>query len=344
MKFEKDMENRKNALIRLILEDIKCQRLNPGDKIPSRNQLVRKYAVSYDTVDKALKSLISSGYLSARRGSGTCVTRYGKRDWRINRLYVIFHSMGYFHEHLDPLLTRELDSPTSLIHLADSEAELSLPHLLQPGVGVVWYYPFAKRLPIMSNLRDAEVPQLLLNRDYDGFNFVTTDPDASLSEGLQWLISQRGRELSLIYGPPGIAAPYRANRIISAFKNINRIGGHLAPDNLYEVPTVNFTEEVSRIANRLFQKSSMTPGIVLLDIEMAMLLISSGLFYGKHPGRDYNLLVFDYEKQLTHFSGIGMMSQMLQSFGHEARDFFFNPDLDRSKPFRKFVKTELICT
>ncbi len=339
------MQNRKNALIRTILEDIEVGRLNIGDALPSRNQLVKKYNLSYDTVDKALKTLISSGHLNARQGSGTFVAnRSGTRNNKISKLYVIYHSSGYFTENLGSIFAAELDNPKAMMHIHDRETELHLAELLRPGTGVIWYYPFARRLTILETLRHANVPQLLLNRDYDGFNFITTDPEQSLYEGLQWLTSQAGRELSLIYCTPSINAPYRSGRIIAAYKNINRLGAHVAPDNIYEVPTNNFAEEISSIANRLFLKSNITKGIVLLDVEMAMLLISCGLSLGKQPGRDYYLLVFDYEKQLAHFHGIGMMSQMLQSFGHEAKNYFFNPALDRSKPFRKYISAELITT
>lgn len=339
------MLNRRNALIRAVLEDIEIGRLNAGERLPSRNQLVKKYNISYDTVDKALKALINSGHLSARRGSGTFINeRQNGRNSAIRKLYVIFHSSGYFTENLDSLFASELDNPKALVNLRDCDAELHIEEMLRPGTGVIWYYPFIRRLNILETLRHAGVPQLLLNRDYDGFNFISTDPDPSLYEGLQWLTSLAGRELSLIYCIPGINAPYRAQRIIAAYKNINRIGAHVAPDNIYEVPTNNFAEEISSIANRLFLKSNITKGIVLLDVEMAMLLISCGLSLGKQPGRDYYLLVFDYEKQLAHFHGIGMMSQMLQSFGHEAKNYFFNPGIDRSKPFRKYISAELITT
>ncbi len=339
------MLNRRNALIRAVLEDIEIGRLNVGDRLPSRNQLVKKYNISYDTVDKALKALIASGHLSARRGSGTFIN--GRQDCQnspIRKLYVIFHSNGYFTENLDSLFVAEFDNPKAVVNLRDCDAELHVEEMLQPGTGVIWYYPFIRRLNILETLRYAGIPQLLLNRDYDGFNFVTTDTEHSLYEGLQWLTSQSGRELSLIYCTPGINAPYRAQRIISAYKNINRIGAHVAPDNIYEVPTNNFAEEISSIANRLFLKSNITKGVVLLDVEMAMMLISCGLSLGKQPGRDYYLLCFDYEKQLAHFHGIGMMSQMLQSFGYEAKKYFFDPGIDRSKPFRRYISTELITT
>lgn len=339
------MLNRKNTLIKAILEDIECGRLNSGDALPSRNQLVKKYNISYDTVDKALKTLISSGYLTARRGSGTFVSDFReKMHGKITKLYAVYHSIGYFNDNLDSIFAAELENQKSLIYMRDYEIELHLSELLQPGTGVIWYYPFMRRLSLLETLRHAKVPQLLLNRDYDGFDFITTDPDQSLYEGLQWLTSQAGRDLSLIYCTPSTNAPYRAGRIIAAYKNINRLGAHVAPDNIYEIPTDNFAEEISSVANRLFLKSNITKGVVLLDIEMAMLLVSCGLSLGKQPGRDYFLLVFDYSEQLAHFHGIGKMNQMLQSFGHEAKNYFFNPQNIRNKPFRKYISAELIIT
>ncbi len=66
-----------NAKNELIIKDIK-KSLNsgeyePGDKIPSENELAEKYSVSRQTVRKALSKLIDEGYLYAKHGSGTFV-------------------------------------------------------------------------------------------------------------------------------------------------------------------------------------------------------------------------------------------------------------------------------
>ena len=48
---------------------------NPGDKIPSENELAAKFGVNRLTVRQAISQLIRDGFLTSKRGEGTFVTR-----------------------------------------------------------------------------------------------------------------------------------------------------------------------------------------------------------------------------------------------------------------------------
>jgi GntR family transcriptional regulator len=47
---------------------------NPGEKIPSENELASKFSVSRLTVRQAISQLVQEGFLSSKRGEGTFVT------------------------------------------------------------------------------------------------------------------------------------------------------------------------------------------------------------------------------------------------------------------------------
>jgi len=51
---------------------------NPGEKIPSENELADKFGVSRLTVRQALSQLIQEGFLISKRGEGTFVTENAK--------------------------------------------------------------------------------------------------------------------------------------------------------------------------------------------------------------------------------------------------------------------------
>lgn len=57
-----------------ILADIRKGRLNPGDKLPTRDALMRNYEVSRSTVEAALGELVRSSVLSTSKRGGTVVT------------------------------------------------------------------------------------------------------------------------------------------------------------------------------------------------------------------------------------------------------------------------------
>ena len=61
----------------MILADIRSGVYRPGERIPTREQLVRKYSVTRTTIGQALKILVNAGVLSTSKRGGTIVT--GKR-------------------------------------------------------------------------------------------------------------------------------------------------------------------------------------------------------------------------------------------------------------------------
>ncbi len=61
-------------LTRIFLEEITSSRWGLGQKIPTEEELCKKYAVSKITVRQAINNLVSDGYLMKLQGKGTFVT------------------------------------------------------------------------------------------------------------------------------------------------------------------------------------------------------------------------------------------------------------------------------
>ena len=77
----------------LIIKDIKkainSGKYEPGQKIPSENQLAIDYDVTRQTVRKALGKLIDEGYLYARHGSGTFVAKRLQKRGKSKNIAVV---------------------------------------------------------------------------------------------------------------------------------------------------------------------------------------------------------------------------------------------------------------
>lgn len=72
--FDKDSSIPLYIQIKEILkEKIEHNLFNPGDQIPTENELCRLYDVSRITVKQAINSLVTEGYLTRSRGKGTYV-------------------------------------------------------------------------------------------------------------------------------------------------------------------------------------------------------------------------------------------------------------------------------
>ncbi len=91
------MINSKNELIiKDIKKAINSGKYEPGQKIPSENQLSEEYHVTRQTVRKALAKLIDEGYLYAVHGSGTYVAkRLSKRGYSKNIAVVSTYMSDY---------------------------------------------------------------------------------------------------------------------------------------------------------------------------------------------------------------------------------------------------------
>ncbi|ROP32825.1 GntR family transcriptional regulator [Couchioplanes caeruleus] len=61
------------AIVDDIRVDIKSGRLNEGDRIPSQSQLMARYTVTRQTVQKAVAALVAEGLLITRVGAGAYV-------------------------------------------------------------------------------------------------------------------------------------------------------------------------------------------------------------------------------------------------------------------------------
>ncbi|HBM79235.1 MAG TPA: hypothetical protein DD426_00115 [Clostridiaceae bacterium] len=76
------MENNKNLLYmqveRELLKEIEL--LKPDERLPSRNELIKKYGVTRTTIERAISELIGRGYLYAKNGSGTYKSKVVARE------------------------------------------------------------------------------------------------------------------------------------------------------------------------------------------------------------------------------------------------------------------------
>jgi GntR family transcriptional regulator len=63
-----------HQLKEILKENIEAGNWNPGDTIPSENQLMQEYNISRNTVKKAIENLVQEGILNRVQGKGTFVS------------------------------------------------------------------------------------------------------------------------------------------------------------------------------------------------------------------------------------------------------------------------------
>lgn len=300
---ERKMPGKTAALEQLLLNGIQAGKWRVGEAIPSRNSLMRKYRLSRCTVERAVGGLIRAGILTAKQGASTVVAERPEQG-KISRIILISPfrlprlSQNCFEEHV----------PT--VFLAEEEAAFHEAGLREPGVMVVWFYPGYASLPLMERLKELNVRQMLVNRTFDGFPFVSIDYAASLAEGLRVLLAECGRETFVIsYDINFENRPYQPERVAGYFRSAAALGMSVAENHSFIGNFPDVASAMSDAARSIFMPGARKRGITILNRELILPFLMAASALGKTPGRDFHLFLCDYSRELAPYPGIVMLNQ-----------------------------------
>ncbi len=152
--------------------------LVPGDKLPVRDELARAYQVTRTTIDRALGDLIREGDLVASRRNGTFVAarlldkaavitwKPLRRTYGVRRGKHAFESM--FERIFDDLAPGRCEAITP-------QQALKNPELLRRYRRILWSSTSREEFEKAAAVIGDPARVLLLNREYPGFDFVSTD-------------------------------------------------------------------------------------------------------------------------------------------------------------------------
>ena len=103
-------EMKYHTLKELLKNDILSGVYQPGDKMPSENQLVQEYDLSRHTVRKALSILEEEGYIIAVHGKGTFCTERALHKRNQKNIAVV---TTYISDYIFPRLIQGINSALS---------------------------------------------------------------------------------------------------------------------------------------------------------------------------------------------------------------------------------------
>lgn len=331
--------NTKTSIIEnILLNEIITGQIPPGSKIQSRNQLCKRFHCSRTIIEKVILSLTRSGYLSGIQGSGTYVLSSTAGKQKIRNLKII---TDFTISSSTPLLPS-----LNLDNLNISVEWISYNQIIQEfnsfnlaDTAVIFMRPAISAIPLLEKMKKHNIPVLLLNRDYDGFDNIITDPASSIREGLSWLLIESGRDIAFVSRRPSISRPYIAERILAFYETAIELGAHLTPEWCISKNFNNFTEEIAETGLHLFGNKKRPQGIFILSIDLVLPLIAYGKSCGYSPGTDYKLLTFDYLNELSHIKNIAMMKQ--PDLLYEQEIVRWLQSVHSNTPFHSSLKTDL---
>lgn len=325
-----------------IIEDITLGVLQPGDKVYSRHQFMRRYTCSRGSIDKAVAALVKEGFLYSRQGAGTFVANRKKAGFKTERVYLI-GSFGkrsaYSQIFQSGSLAAELQKHVDCFLCDYSDVNVNLENITRAGSAVIWDHPGPDQLMVMNYLRQMGVRQILVHRSFDDYENITVDYRAGISEGLDWLLEWTN-EVAFFTTRTNTSLPYIAERQLCFYE--------LAIRKDIKVPSNWFFNDIER-TDDLFKKveeqafkifrSDNPPKAVYADYcYHALPIIVAAKDCGLAVGRDFRILVFDYDSILEKTEGIAMIRQDMAAFKDKLTEWVFNPDT----PVVRHVKPELI--
>lgn len=336
---------RKSEIIRnKILAELLEQGLQPGDPIPSRHRLCRKFNCSRTTVEHAIAKLTDSGFLTSRQGSGTFL-RNLKEVRGIEKLYVALETVtndSFSGGNLAEMLFSGVKPDFNVTGITVPEISARLHEICRPGCAVLWLTPSMSSIHLMDYLDHAGIPQLLINRKYKHYDYAVTDAEASVREGLSWLMIEGGRDITLIAEEADISHPYRYDRILAFFKTAIELGAHLSPDSVLIRNFRNIPEEISEIANKIFHTPSPAKAVFIIGASVSLPFVTAAASLNIAAGFDYKLLCFDTIKDLKNRPGIAMLEQQWNQLYYETLRWIRDGYAVNRLPFHSAIKTKLI--
>lgn len=323
-----------------ILSEIRANPHAAGRKIPSRSQLMRRFQCSRTVVERAVSHLTEQGYLAGTQGSGTFV-RSAHPVRAIRRISFVTRFSMRDGQQASALFPDEFSSLP--VHILRPEYAAAHPgKLMSPDSAVIWDMPSYDMIFLMKELRLRRIPQLLLNRDYLDFDFIQTDPESSIREGLSWLLNECGREIAFIGKTADETRPYQSARLIAFFQQSVDLGALLTSAYTCLEPFEHIREDISRTVMRLFGGLRPPKGVFILNRELVLPFIMRTQEYGARPGTDYKLLTFDEEPGLQGIRGCAMMRQPTAQFSSEEVRWLKHVSEFREERFQARLKTELL--
>ena len=336
------MLSKKDIVLKTLLDELNSGKLQPGDFIPSRNQLMRRFHCSRTVIEKAVARLTEMGRLAGRQGKGTIVRQAPEDQMQnIRRVNVIspYDAKSFRSPFSCLLLNPELmPVPVEMIPVGRAEAECE--NLCQSDALTVFINPGYGQLAVMNFLKSRQIPQLLINREFDGFDRIYTDTLSGFRQGLEKLNALSDAPLSLIALEPELQIPYQTPRLLSFYRALTESRTPFIPENTVFISQADI-ENGLKAAEKIFTR--LPAKIAVVNSDLILPVINLAGTYGLVAGKDYYLLAFEYLTAVCNMPGVVMIRQRYDIFFEELKRFLALCNTPGRPVFISAVPPEICC-
>ncbi len=309
----------------------------PDTKIPSQFKLMQQFNCSRVTIQRALNNLIRDGFLYSTRGSGTFV-RPGPYGGKLEELIIVSEYADNSPDFPFSEMIFNLKTPIPVRWVNEEFFDRNTVHFFQPGQAVIWLLPGEKQIMHMYHLRQRNIPQLLINRTYGDFDFISTDPWSSIHEAMDKMSIKNGDEFAVISRRQD-ASPYLSERLLAFYEECFKHGAtvpdkFLIKSDFSEISQHCFPPEFSHLHDfprRIYIPEELLLAPVIMNASRHNLTLK----------KDYEILVFSQGILIPPQPGLVMMHQPMDEFRCQVEKFIEHINRGSKERFQVRLKTKL---
>lgn len=351
-----DIEKPKYQKLKVyIVEMIKSNKLMPGEKIHSENELAEKFEISRHTVRQALGELVNEGWLYKVQGKGTFVDR--RPDDKPIHTKTIAVLTTYLNDYIFPAIIRGIDSVLSIqgynmilgctYNLHEKE-RLFLENIKSQNIAGLIVEPTQSALPnpnldLYRKLSSNGVPVLFIHGCYKklSYSYIATDDIQAGYMATKYLMDLKHTRIGGVFKIDDIQGHYRFTGFQKAHME-DRL--ELADSRVLWFDTdevdLRFNSDVAKRVTSLLSKCS---GIVCYNDQIAIKVMDVIRNNGLRVPEDISLVSFD-DSQLAVASEVKFttVAHPTEKLGEEAAKAMISM-IKRTKNYYNLkMKPELI--
>lgn len=317
------------TLMEELKEKILSGQIQPGEKLPSENQLTKEYDLSRHTVRKALGLLEQEGYVEACHGKGTFCSEKMRHMKNSKNIAVV---TTYISDYIFPRLIQGIDNVLSeegysiiLKNTGNSRQKEArcLEELLQKDIDGLIIEPSKSQLScrhgnLYENLEKYQIPYIFIQGIYEEMK----DKPHILMDDVKggYLVTKYLTEL----GHQRIMGIFKADDI----QGINRHKGYVKalqeagicydPDAVVWFHTEDRRSKPSMTIRELVKDGKLPEGIVCYNDQIAVQVIETLETCGLHVPEDVSVTGYDNSLYAQRGTGITTIAHPQEKLGEMA--------------------------
>lgn len=180
-----------------ILNNIRSGVYQPDSRIPTREELIKKYSVTRTTINQALKELVDAGILATSKRGGTIVTgrRINLKAAIVSSAIPVVNYSTFDHDNAMWSILLAQDHNYNFDFIEEHKLQQNLA-MIENYDCVVVIQPNEELLNLLPEYKDRV---LLINRYMENLNFISTNHRQAVRELTEYNIEYAGNDCQIFF-------------------------------------------------------------------------------------------------------------------------------------------------